>query len=202
MWSNFIMCSNNKFVIAPHDKFTMYAASSWFTLFWPNWRTFVWSKNLPKNLSVEKTWEISCMHSCTIQRVASHMVITCNRNLDISYELMTSILVNRTSPSLPNKSTLVLYIPWHWPKTILTNGSYVVLSLCTKDSGRDLFFYKSRSSSQTLIQIELLLCVHFLALIIDIYRQPWQMDLLWLSLIHIWRCRRLLTCRSRWSPYH
>ena len=26
---------------------------------------------------------------------------------------------------------------------------------------------------------------------------------LWdLSLIHIWRCRRLLTCRSRWSPYH
>ena len=22
-----------------------------------------------------------------------------------------------------------------------------------------------------------------------------------LSLIHIWRCRRLLTCRSRWSPY-
>ena len=23
-----------------------------------------------------------------------------------------------------------------------------------------------------------------------------------LSLIHIWRCRRKLTCRSRWSPYH
>ena len=23
-----------------------------------------------------------------------------------------------------------------------------------------------------------------------------------LSLIHIWRCRRLLTSRSRWSPYH
>ena len=23
-----------------------------------------------------------------------------------------------------------------------------------------------------------------------------------LSLIHIWRCRRLLTCRSRWSPNH
>ena len=25
---------------------------------------------------------------------------------------------------------------------------------------------------------------------------------LFLSLIHICRCRRLLTCRSRWSPYH
>ena len=23
-----------------------------------------------------------------------------------------------------------------------------------------------------------------------------------LSLIHIWRCRRLVECRSRWSPYH
>ena len=23
-----------------------------------------------------------------------------------------------------------------------------------------------------------------------------------LSLIHIWRCRRRLRCRSRWSPYH
>ena len=26
--------------------------------------------------------------------------------------------------------------------------------------------------------------------------------LLLLSLIHIWRCRRTLRCRSRWSPYH
>ena len=25
---------------------------------------------------------------------------------------------------------------------------------------------------------------------------------LWLSLIHIWRCRRSTLCRSRWSPYH
>ena len=31
-------------------------------------------------------------------------------------------------------------------------------------------------------------------------------DLVWsvatLSLIHIWRCRRIERCRSRWSPYH
>ena len=26
--------------------------------------------------------------------------------------------------------------------------------------------------------------------------------LLYLSLIHIWRCRRSTLCRSRWSPYH
>eukprot|EP00826_Nyctotherus_ovalis_P016169 TRINITY_DN14664_c0_g1_i2.p2 TRINITY_DN14664_c0_g1~~TRINITY_DN14664_c0_g1_i2.p2 ORF type:complete len:103 (+),score=19.04 TRINITY_DN14664_c0_g1_i2:402-710(+) len=27
-------------------------------------------------------------------------------------------------------------------------------------------------------------------------------SLLWLSLIHICRCRRIERCRSRWSPYH
>ena len=27
-------------------------------------------------------------------------------------------------------------------------------------------------------------------------------SMLGLSLIHIWRCRRRLRCRSRWSPYH
>ena len=27
-------------------------------------------------------------------------------------------------------------------------------------------------------------------------------EAIWLSLIHIWRCRRYAVCRSRWSPYH
>ena len=27
-------------------------------------------------------------------------------------------------------------------------------------------------------------------------------SVLYLSLIHIWRCRRSTLCRSRWSPYH
>ena len=39
------------------------------------------------------------------------------------------------------------------------------------------------------------------------YTVTWQNQnkehsLLTLSLIHIWRCRRRLRCRSRWSPYH
>ena len=29
-----------------------------------------------------------------------------------------------------------------------------------------------------------------------------QQKFLNLSLIHIWRCRRIERCRSRWSPYH
>ena len=31
------------------------------------------------------------------------------------------------------------------------------------------------------------------------YVRGWVLHL---SLIHIWRCRRRLRCRSRWSPYH
>ena len=31
---------------------------------------------------------------------------------------------------------------------------------------------------------------------------PLQFASLYLSLIHIWRCRRDVLCRSRWSPYH
>ena len=32
--------------------------------------------------------------------------------------------------------------------------------------------------------------------------RPLSDSLLHLSLIHIWRCRRIERCRSRWSPYH
>ena len=31
---------------------------------------------------------------------------------------------------------------------------------------------------------------------------PQGEQIIWLSLIHIWRCRRSYACRSRWSPYH
>ena len=30
----------------------------------------------------------------------------------------------------------------------------------------------------------------------------WAPISIYLSLIHIWRCRRIERCRSRWSPYH
>ena len=32
--------------------------------------------------------------------------------------------------------------------------------------------------------------------------QHWHQSHEYLSLIHIWRCRRSTLCRSRWSPYH
>ena len=32
--------------------------------------------------------------------------------------------------------------------------------------------------------------------------QSRNITIIYLSLIHIWRCRRIERCRSRWSPYH
>ena len=40
--------------------------------------------------------------------------------------------------------------------------------------------------------------------LVDIHVEMW-VKISWplvLSLIHIWRCRRDVLCRSRWSPYH
>ena len=41
---------------------------------------------------------------------------------------------------------------------------------------------------------------HFIQL--SIFQLPAVKLLEVLSLIHIWRCRRIERCRSRWSPYH
>ena len=35
-----------------------------------------------------------------------------------------------------------------------------------------------------------------------LFPQYWVTQCIQLSLIHIWRCRRIERCRSRWSPYH
>ena len=38
---------------------------------------------------------------------------------------------------------------------------------------------------------------------ICVYSRLYHIDtIIYLSLIHIWRCRRSTLCRSRWSPYH
>ena len=38
--------------------------------------------------------------------------------------------------------------------------------------------------------------------IIYVLVRSWAWGIYGLSLIHIWRCRRIERCRSRWSPYH
>ena len=36
----------------------------------------------------------------------------------------------------------------------------------------------------------------------ELHKRTFINRILFLSLIHIWRCRRIERCRSRWSPYH
>ena len=68
MWINdtFFLLPN----FAPHDKFTMYAVLSWFTLFWRKIHfvaifALLCGANInPKILSVEQKWQIWCMVGC------------------------------------------------------------------------------------------------------------------------------------------
>ena len=73
MWINdtFFLLLN----FAPHDKFTMYAVLSWFTLFWRKIHfvainALLCGANInPKILSVEQKWQIWCMVStCSNQQ--------------------------------------------------------------------------------------------------------------------------------------
>ena len=43
---------------------------------------------------------------------------------------------------------------------------------------------------------------HYHTAKVYIIHTSWKFQQLFLSLIHIWRCRRSTLCRSRWSPYH
>ena len=49
-------------------------------------------------------------------------------------------------------------------------------------------------------------CVHCPMSMSILYKAEGKTAICWiavcLSLIHIWRCRRIERCRSRWSPYH
>ena len=49
------------------------------------------------------------------------------------------------------------------------------------------------------------ICIRFESSVRMRLRRPIPLLLIddyYLSLIHIWRCRRIERCRSRWSPYH
>ena len=67
-------------------------------------------------------------------------------------------------------------------------------------SSRSLFFFLAvqNSSIGDLVTDWLTNSLTNRTLLIDIQKAI----LLTLSLIHIWRCRRIERCRSRWSPYH
>ena len=60
--------------------------------------------------------------------------------------------------------------------------------------------WTSRFLWPNIITIQILLFSHPC---ISLYPSvSWLQNCQYLSLIHIWRCRRIERCRSRWSPYH
>ena len=71
-----------------------------------------------------------------------------------------------------NKANCKIFIPVH---------------ICWKNNGR----LQIRKKSLLTMLVKWCGCIHTFT------RTHTQ-----LSLIHIWRCRRRLRCRSRWSPYH
>ena len=75
--------------------------------------------------------------------------------------------------------------------------AFIIMLVSIKDLGRNLSPFPRPINNSNLVTSG----------IYRFTRHPMYYSLIFisigvLSLIHIWRCRRLLTCRSRWSPYH
>ena len=74
----------------------------------------------------------------------------------------------------------------------------------------NIYFYTLSSLNNYEMSTVFFGCVHPPCWSTKSYSGLWRMavfeELHWqggyLSLIHIWRCRRYAVCRSRWSPYH
>ena len=85
-------------------------------------------------------------------------------------------------------------------------------SLCTRRiveneerASRNLLaFLREKKTTCLSVGVKLYLRVHLLlfSYICDWYTWEKRAIIIYLSLIHIWRCRRSTLCRSRWSPYH
>ena len=100
MWINdtFFLLPN----FAPHDKFTMYAVLSWFTLFWRKIHfvaiyALLCGANInPKILSVEQKWQIWCMGRNICEEILGEQYFLFHR-----YRLLWCvILVPNTSNTL------------------------------------------------------------------------------------------------------
>ena len=91
-----------------------------------------------------------------------------------------------TIPSLSLNSLFKLY-----PSTSHHTSTWPFLSLSSEVSSHFLFL-----TGHVSLPCNILLRAQLL------YSFPLLINDISLSLIHIWRCRRIERCRSRWSPYH
>ena len=108
---------------------------------------------------------------------------------------------------------VITYISYHvWLEWILWLLSVTLFFSCFEVVGCMLAFKASETVHRgPQKNVSLYFCLYLCQLLTDfqnsltseLCRQFAIMRLLYiLSLIHIWRCRRIERCRSRWSPYH
>ena len=60
----------------------------------------------------------------------------------------------------------------------------------------------ARFTTKTRIYIIQMMWIIYQSIKISNFYWCVNVEVTYLSLIHIWRCRRYAVCRSRWSPYH
>ena len=91
---------------------------------------------------------------------------------------------------------------WHFSKNVLSKLSQEP----SADLLRSQYSAGYSAVPQTRNHISRVNTSYTLKKCITVKDQQYFLTQIWklssLSLIHIWRCRRRLRCRSRWSPYH
>ena len=94
------------------------------------------------------------------------------------------------------------------PRPQNSNAHYLWKQQCNSNASVNFVFVPSLCTSFAFVQhpVEsnnqhtiLLCCTRGCHHATSVY---FYVYILYLSLIHIWRCRRYSLCRSRWSPYH
>ena len=104
-------------------------------------------------------------------------------------------LIRSISPE--KETTTCVWWPRTWIELTACSSIDVQHYLLSFNHETETINVKKHKSFQSLM-------AHWAALIsVSLALSQTPVSTLWdLSLIHIWRCRRIERCRSRWSPYH
>ena len=136
-------------------------------------------------------WEVCNLRPACISASHSH---------PICYNSSNSSVFNKLKLILQTKLKLVIIFQLDLTSSAIAEGSrdaQVSRNLCNYET-----FHLNKDCNQ---QMTLKVCTPEV-ITISAFRQAIYHFLFvaccYLSLIHIWRCRRSYACRSRWSPYH
>ena len=141
-------------------------------MMWPEAMLIVWVLTVEAAFAAVVTWCVT--HCCIACTLNSEFIWSCGASLNCckSSQVLVSVLLLYTS-----------------------SNSYEVLCMCLT------YLWTLRQDVNRFSQVIVMSPmsgVGCLWVVGTLCEQP----SLHLSLIHIWRCRRIERCRSRWSPYH